>query len=327
MRLYEEWQEKLTKSSKKTAKEYRYPVIEFLTRYGFPQLDNTTYKRAQDFINECPTYHTAHIARAALQSFFSFCDVNIRLKNPHSKPEKERDDTPLTDAQIEAMLEKCATIEERLLILLIRDVGDRSGGYEGMNRSDYLPEQRAIKISRMNRKNRIASVQPLTDETCATIEQYLASRNDDEPALFRSIRYREGVGNRQSADTIREHLHIIARRAGIFRRVYPHLFRYRKGLMLRNARVEKDVAMNALGIRTPQVYDAIYGKRTMGETLEQVRAVIEDKPQRNNDLERMRLELEIERERARRAEAELELEKLKATKSVVNVAISQQVSK
>lgn len=94
-----------------------------------------------------------------------------------------------------------------------------------------------------------------SNEAGETVKQYLATRKDDNPALFLSREQQ-----RWSKEAIERYLKKVAQEAGIKQRVFPHLLRHTRAMHLLQDGVPLDIIQKILGHRnigTTQIYAAM----------------------------------------------------------------------
>lgn len=92
-------------------------------------------------------------------------------------------------------------------------------------------------------------------EAGEAVKQYLATRKDDNPALFLSREQQ-----RWSKEAIERYLKKVAQEAGIKQRVFPHLLRHTRAMHLLQDGVPLDIIQKILGHRnigTTQIYAAM----------------------------------------------------------------------
>lgn len=115
-------------------------------------------------------------------------------------------------------LEWMSGLRDRALIEILRATGMRISEALSLNRDtvDWVKKEAEI----INAKNKEQETVYFTDESLAWVKRYLAMRNDNFPALF--VAY---TGRRASPQGVRRTIHSAVKRAGITKRIHPHIFR------------------------------------------------------------------------------------------------------
>jgi len=128
-------------------------------------------------------------AYAVLSRFFRALSVPWPFEKGESPKASEPNRPYFTLEEIRAILDYVdthANPRDRALIRVAATVGCRRMELQRMNREDFDQENCRIYIRTGKRgKPRWRRLDP---ETCNALKRYLASRDDDEPALFRSRR-------------------------------------------------------------------------------------------------------------------------------------------
>jgi len=94
-----------------------------------------------------------------------------------------------------------------------------------LNRDDIDWNKKQAEIT--NSKTKERELVYFTDESLAWLKNYLEMRNDNFPPLFASL-----SGKRVPPCSIRRRIHTAVRRAGINKRIHPHLLRSTYGTEL-----------------------------------------------------------------------------------------------
>lgn len=160
-----------------------------------------------------------------LKTFFGWCkSEEIILKDPMQNikntkvPQKLKE--PLTLQELEFMRQSCKNKREKAMLEIFYSSGIRVSELSNINIKNVNWDALSIKIVQgKGSKDRIVF---FTEKCKIFLKQYLESRTDDCEALFVTSKYPiSRVGTR----TLERDIKTIALRAGITRRVYPHLLR------------------------------------------------------------------------------------------------------
>ena len=161
--------------------------------------------------------------RRILSSFFAWLeDENYILKSPVRRIHKIRIESPVkeaySDEALELMRDNCQNARDLAIIDLLSSTGMRVGELVGLNRSDIDFENRECIVFGKGGKERPAYFDARTK---IHLKNYLASRNDENPALFVSL---SEPHRRLKISGVEIRLRRLGLRLGI-NRVHPHKFR------------------------------------------------------------------------------------------------------
>jgi integrase/recombinase XerD len=157
----------------------------------------------------------------ALERYTEFIGNPIRLGRP-KKPKRMIRGT-MSEAEITLMLAACRNIREKALLTLLAYSGLRNKELCGLKVGDMDIASQLIHVHRgKGQKDRDASITP----PCAGILlEYLhrdrAGAGPGEP-LFVTLQ----TGHTYGTQDLRKLVRVVAKRAAITKRVYPHLFRH-----------------------------------------------------------------------------------------------------
>ena len=116
-------------------------------------------------------------------------------------------------------------LRDRALVENLRVSGMRISEILSLNRDDIDWVKKEAEITNAKTKDR--EMVYFTDESLAWLKRYLDMRNDKFPAMFVAF-----TGRRASAQGIRRTIHAAMKRAGIKKRVHPHILRSTYGTEL-----------------------------------------------------------------------------------------------
>lgn len=161
--------------------------------------------------------------RRILSSFFSWLeDEDYILKSPVRRIHKVKTGTNIketyTDEALELMRDNCKELRDLAIIDMLASTGMRVGEMVLLNREDINFHERECVVFGKGDKERIVYFDARTK---IHLQNYLDSREDDNPALFVSL---QKPYNRLQISGIEVRLREYGKRLGI-NRVHPHKFR------------------------------------------------------------------------------------------------------
>lgn len=161
--------------------------------------------------------------RRILSSFFSWLeDENYILKSPMRRIHKIRTGKTVketyTDENLEMMRDECDCLRDLAMIDFLASTGIRVGELVGLDKSDIDFENRECVVVGKGNKERTVYFDARTK---IHLKNYLASRDDDNPALFVSLLH---PNNRLEISGVEIRLRKLGQRLGI-EKVHPHKFR------------------------------------------------------------------------------------------------------
>lgn len=161
--------------------------------------------------------------RRILSSFFSWLeDEDYILKSPVRRIHKVKTGTNVketyTDEALELMRDNCTELRDLAIIDMLASTGMRVGEMVLLNREDIDFNERECVVFGKGDKERIVYFDARTK---IHLQNYLNSRNDDNPALFVSL---QSPHNRLQISGIEVRLRQYGKRLGIAK-VHPHKFR------------------------------------------------------------------------------------------------------
>ena len=215
-----------------TREQYRMCLEDLLYRLGLP-LDKITVNHLRFYIQEISVNKktgkplskaTLNQRKSIIRSFFGWLyEEEIIDKDPSRRIKPERADskprTAYQDIQIESVRIACKTDRERAIVDLLASSGIRVSECVRLNRSDVDLDRREITVFGKGGKWRTSFI----DATAVvSIRKYLATRSDENPALFVSSRKPHG---RITTSAIRKCLHDLTPDSGV-EDIIPHRFRH-----------------------------------------------------------------------------------------------------
>ena len=208
-----------------------------LYRSRLENMFQTIGKRLQDMVsNDLRLYlynyqlnnkvsdRTLDACRLVLSSFFKWCyEEGYIDKNPCASirpihyEAKLRE--PLTDLEMETLRKGCVTPRDFAIVETLYCTGCRCAELAGLNIADVDIDNREVKLFGKGKKYRNSY---LSARGVLAIREYLASRDDDNPALFVGTRKPHA---RMKNGGIEWVVTCVATRAGVDE-VYPHRIRH-----------------------------------------------------------------------------------------------------
>ena len=169
---------------------------------------------------------TADGKRIILNSFFEWCvDEDIIRKSPmrHVKPMRVADPErlPMSAIELEAVRNACRTLREKALVDFLYSTAARVSEVCALNIRHIDFTEHTVHIERgKGGKGRTTFLNP---ESEVSLKAYLASRNDDCPALFVPTR---GSARHLSKKALETEINRIVSRCDLSVKVTPHVFRH-----------------------------------------------------------------------------------------------------
>ena len=161
--------------------------------------------------------------RRILSSFFSWLeDEDYILKSPVRRIHKVKTATYVketyTDEEMERMRDGCTELRDLAIIDLLASTGMRIGEMVRLNRGDIDFQERECVVFGKGDKERMVYFDARTK---IHLQNYLASREDDHPALFVTLR---APYKRLQIGGVEARLRDIGKALGVAK-VHPHKFR------------------------------------------------------------------------------------------------------
>ena len=161
--------------------------------------------------------------RRILSSFFSWLeDEDYIMKSPVRRIHKVKTGTNIketySDETLELMRDNCTELRDLAIIDMLASTGMRIGEMVLLNREDINFNERECVVFGKGDKERIVYFDARTK---IHLQNYLQSRNDNNPALFVSL---HSPYNRMNIGGIEVRLRQFGKRLGL-NKVHPHKFR------------------------------------------------------------------------------------------------------
>lgn len=163
--------------------------------------------------------------RVVLNGFFEWCKNEGYIPtNPCKKihPIKYTMELiePLTDLEMEILRDSLRTYREKAMVEVFYSTGCRVSELVNLNKSDVDFRTKEVILFGKGKKYRISYINAKAE---VALRKYLEERTDDDPALF--VRERR-PHTRLKKNGVESVIRKLGKRAGIGRRVYPHLIRH-----------------------------------------------------------------------------------------------------
>lgn len=234
----------------------------FLEFLGDTKIEEVDHNICSDFLIYCceergNTAKTLARKFTSINTFFStLVKQDVILKNPMDKLEKPKIRKTIREhldmeeyKQLLAYVDSRNDLRGAALISFFFASGCRLKEVWQQNRDGLDFNKRQFKVCGKGDKERICM---FTADAAMRLKAYLSTRTDDNPALFISK-----YGTRWSKKSIQDYLAVTGERAGLKKRVHPHLLRHTRAMALLKAGVPLETIQKVLGhenISTTQIY-------------------------------------------------------------------------
>jgi len=213
--------------SEKTINYYRNTIFKMLKSVNL-KIESITTDDLRKYLAEYKNQSNASKStidniRRVLSSFFSWLeDEGYISKNPvrriHRIKTKRVVKDVLSDENFEVLRDKCDNIRDLAMIELLASTGIRVGELVNLNIDDVLFSERECVVLGKGDSERIVYFDA---KTKIHLQKYLESRNDNNPALFVSLRKPH---NRLGISGVEKRMRKLGMEAKI-KKIHPHKFR------------------------------------------------------------------------------------------------------
>lgn len=236
-------------SSRRTVSGYIYSVERFLEYAENKGLNEDSVK---DYVQKnLQNKNPSSVRRDLFAIKFFFENVlkqKIKIPNPkknHTLPEI------LTIKEVKKLIESTSNIKHKIIIKLLYGCGLRVSEIVNLKKNDLDLKEGLIHIRlAKGKKDRFVKIPSSMEEQ---LESYI--KNLEEEILFPSNR-----GGKLTKDTIQKIVQNSAKKAGIKKRVYPHLLRHSFATHLLEQGTDLRIIQKLLGhsdLKTTQIYTQI----------------------------------------------------------------------
>lgn len=252
--------QKINGLSLKTLDNYGYILRDFIFSISKP-IDKVTTNDIRAYIYKVEqtrknSNRTLDRKRSVISSFLEWCANEGYIdKNPGRNLKaikyqvRERD--ALTQDELEMLRMACKNMRELALIEFLYATGCRVSECTSVKVSDIDFNDRSLKvIGKGNKERRVY----LNAKSVLSIKSYLQTRKGESEYLFCSNKAPHG---QLSVDCVQKVLNLLGQRAGIERKIHPHLFRHTtaKVCLSRGMRVEDiQMLLGHSNINTTMIY-------------------------------------------------------------------------
>lgn len=198
-----------------------------------------------------------------LKAFFNWLEGEDYIEKSPTRTVKsikveKRLRTALTKEEYEIFLDSAKTVREKAIVTFLYSTGLRVEEATEVNKSDIDWNRLKLKVIGKGDKERTVFINA---QAKVYLKKYLASRKDDNEALFVSERkpYKR-IGVR----TVQRTIELIAERANLSRDTTPHVLRHTMSTHLLNSGMDITVLQQILGhekIETTLIYAEISDER------------------------------------------------------------------
>lgn len=213
--------------SQRTIDYYNSTLIKMLDSLNL-KIESITTEDLRNYLTEYKnrsnsSKSTIDNVRRVLSSFFSWLeDEDYILKNPvrriHKIKTRKVVKEVLSDENFEILRDNCNNIRDLAMIELLASTGIRVGELVNLNIEDVLFNERECIVLGKGDSERIVYFDA---KTKIHLQKYLASRKDNNPALFVSFKK---PYNRLGINGVERRIRELGQEANI-KKVHPHKFR------------------------------------------------------------------------------------------------------
>jgi len=208
-------------------------------------------------------YSYSHIVNTslAIEWYMKFIGNPIELGRP-KKPQHIIKDT-LTEAEVTILIASTKNVRERAIISLLAYSGIRNKELCNLRVCDInLGDNMVRALDGKGKKDRLINI---SGDCSRIIINYLNEyRRQSDDFLFTTLRF----NNQYNQSDLRKLVHVLAKRANINKRVYPHLLRHSLATNLLKRGANITLIQRQLGhvfIETTMIYLRSYPQRIQNE--------------------------------------------------------------
>jgi len=156
----------------------------------------------------------------------------------------------LSRAEIERMENRADNVRDQLIVRLLADTGIRVGELVGLRLADLIEQQRGAYFVRVNGKGSKQRLVPLTHPLYRRITRWRDKQRPDAVSDYLFVaRLRDAKGEYRplTYSGVEQMIRQLAERAGISKRVHPHLFRHSAATFLLSQGANAVIVARLLG--------------------------------------------------------------------------------
>ena len=166
------------------------------------------------------SYSYNHISNniVAIEKYTASCGKALTFARP-KKPKRLIKDF-LSEAEISRMISFCKNIREKAIITLLAYSGIRNSELCNLKVSDLNFSDNLVRVIKgKNCKDRVVN---MSGECTKILMKYLANfPRDENDYLFTTL----VKNNKYGSSDLRKLVKLVSKRSGIYRRIFPHMFR------------------------------------------------------------------------------------------------------
>lgn len=213
--------------SERSLKYYKMVLTKSLTTIGKNAREIVTDELRYYLTNYQATHGSSKVTidniRRVMSSFFNWMeDEEYIIKSPVRRIHKVKVSTTVketySDEELENLRDSCTQIRDLAMIDFLASTGIRVGELVLLNQDDIDFQERECIVLGKGGKERVAYFDARTK---LHLQNYLSSRNDNQPALFISLNKKH---TRLTISGVESRLRSLGQKVGIAK-VYPHKFR------------------------------------------------------------------------------------------------------
>ena len=158
------------------------------------------------------------------------CVKWLKIKTPHRSEEK-KPESIVSEQELEKMLDATLNMRDKALIALLYDSGCRINELLTMNRKDLTFDDFGAKIT-VSGKTGVRMVR-IVGDSAIYLRDWLKIHPDGQNSMSPLFTGLEGdIRERMTYEQVHAMFRKVTKRAGIKRRIYPHLFRHTRATLL-----------------------------------------------------------------------------------------------
>ncbi len=158
------------------------------------------------------------------------CVKWLKIKTPHKSREK-KPESIISETEIGRMLDAALNMRDKALITLLYDSGCRISELLTMDRRDLGFDQYGAKIT-VSGKTGVRTVRIVGDSVIYLRDWLKAHPDGQNPDAPLFTRVDGNINERMTYEQVHAMIKKVLKRAGITRRIYPHLFRHTRATLL-----------------------------------------------------------------------------------------------
>lgn len=246
--------------SKKTLYSYELNLVMFASHLRKPLTTVSTMDLRMYLAVRCKKLKQSSVNTqiSILKSFFAWlANEEYIPKNPTAKltqvKQPKRVRQAMTDEEVELLRQACEKLCEKCIIEFLIATGCRLSEIVNVDIAHINWNEKSLFVIGKGDKERKVY---FTAKAKVLLQAYLATRTDDNPALFVADK---GEHKRLGGRSIENEVHKVAVRAGFEKSVYPHLFRHTFATSKINAGMPLPVLQHIMGHDDPSTTQ-IYAK-------------------------------------------------------------------